>query len=619
MMFRRLMLAAFVLLPCTVAAQRNIDYDVSFPNAAQHEARVVMTVHGVAAGQSVEARMSRSSPGRYAASSFAKNVYDVTATDSRGRALEISRPDTHGWIVRKHDGTVRISYTVWGDRIDGTYLSIDHAHAHMNMPATFMYVSGISSAPIKLTIHPRTGWRIATQLAATSDSNVYTAPNFQWFMDSPVEVGPFTTRTWSATLNGETSTWKIALHHLGTEAQVDSFAVMGRAIVDEAIAVWGEPAAYDLGTYTFIMDYLPWSGGDGMEHRNSTIITSSRSALTDRAKRISALSTFTHEFFHSWNMERLRSKEIEPFEFGKENMSDGLWLGEGFTNYYGPLIIRRAGFYSNDDFIRNMGGEIIGTINSPARRHGSPVDMSRLAPFFDGGSGSDPTNRQNTFLSYYTWGSVVAMGLDLTLREKYRMSLDDYMRLLWKDYGSHQSTAFAPLRSYTVLNLRDELAKLTGDAAFARSFFARFIEGREVPDFSTLLEPAGFRLAVDSVEKPYLGASLDNDTTRVFINWSQEGGSMFDAGIVNGDLIYSIDGIPTASMDSLNAIIERHKVGDVVQVDVEQRNMRRVVPMKLRGRREMKVSTYESLGLPVTEQMREFRKSWLESRRAGKL
>ena len=94
---------------------------------------------------------------------------------------------------------------------------------------------------------------------------------------------------------------------------------------------------------------------------------------------------------------------------------------------------------------------------------------------------------------------------------------------------------------------------------------------------------------------------------------------MFDAGIVNGDLIYSIDGIPTASMDSLNAIMERHKVGDVVQVDVEQRNMRRVVPMKLRGRREMKVSTYESLGLPVTEQMREFRKSWLESRRAGKL
>jgi predicted metalloprotease with PDZ domain len=438
-------------------------------------------------------------------------------------------------------------------------------------------------------------------------------------MDSPIEVGPFTLRSWSETHNGKTSTWRIALHHLGAEADVDSFAVMGRAVVDEAIAVWGEPAGYDLGTYTFIMDYLPWSGGDGMEHRNSTIITSSRSGLTDRARRIGALSTFSHEFFHSWNMERLRSKELEPFDFAKEDMSDALWFGEGFTNYYGPLIIRRAGFTTNEDFASRMGGEIVGTINSPARNHGSPVEMSRLAPFFDGGSWPDPTNRQNTFLSYYTWGSVVAMGLDLTLREKYGKSLDDYMRLLWKEYGSHQSTAFAPLRPYTVANLRDELAKLTGDAAFARSFFARFIEGREVPDFAALLEPAGFRLVVDSVETPYLGTSMDDDTTRVFVNWSQEGGSMFDAGIVNGDLIYSIDGIPVASVDSINAVIARHKVGDVVKLDVEQKKMRRVVPMTLRGRRGMKVSTYEALGLPVTQQMQDFRKSWLDSRRSGKL
>ena len=116
------MQAAAALLPSTLLAQRSIEYDISFPNAAEHEARVVMTVKGAAANQPVEARMSRSSPGRYAASSFAKNVYDVTATDSRGRSLTLSRPDTHGWTVRNHDGTVRFSYTVWGDRIDGSYL-----------------------------------------------------------------------------------------------------------------------------------------------------------------------------------------------------------------------------------------------------------------------------------------------------------------------------------------------------------------------------------------------------------------------------------------------------------------------------------------------------------------
>jgi len=617
--FRRLICTAFVLFPLTLTAQRSIEYDISFPNAQNHEARVVMTVRGVAPGELLEARMSRSSPGRYAASSFAKNVYDVTAADSRGRSLEITRPDTHGWSVRKHDGTVRFTYTVWGDRIDGSYLSIDHAHAHMNIPATFMYVPQMGSAPIKVTIHPRTGWQVATQLAPTRDPNVFTAPNFQWFMDSPIEVGPVTMRTWSETINGKTSTWRIALHHLGTDAQADSFAVMGRRIVDEAIAMWGEPAGYDLGTYTFIIDYLPWSGGDGMEHRNSTVITSGRRSIKDNAERIGALGTFSHEFFHSWNMERLRSKEIEPFKFGEENMSDGLWFGEGFTNYYGPLIIRRAGFTNNEDFVRSFGGEIVGTINSPARKHGSPVDMSRLAPFFDGGAASDPTNAQNVFISYYTWGSVVAFGLDLTLREKYGKSLDDYMRQLWKNFGSRQSSAFAPLRPYTVANLRDELATLTGDAAFAKSFFARYVEGREVPDFATLLEPAGFRLVVDSVERPYLGASMDDDTTRVFINSSVEGGSMFDAGIASGDLLYGIDGIATTTPDSVAAIIGRHKVGDVVQLDVEQKKIRRKVPMTIRGRRSMKVSTYESLSLPLTPQIVEFRKNWLDSKRGSKL
>ena len=609
------MQAAAALLPSTLLAQRSIEYDISFPNAAEHEARVVMTVKGAAANQPVEARMSRSSPGRYAASSFAKNVYDVTATDSRGRSLTLSRPDTHGWTVRNHDGTVRFSYTVWGDRIDGSYLSIDHAHAHMNMPATFMYVAGMGTAPIKLTIHPRTGWKIATQLAPTRDPLVYTAPNFQWFMDSPIEVGPLTTRTWTRTSNGKTSTWRIALHSLLGEAQVDSFAFMGQKIVEEAIAMWGEPAGYDLGTYTFLIDYLPWASGDGMDHRNSTVISSSRRTLADSADRVSALGTFSHEFFHSWNMERLRSKEIEPFEFGEENMSDALWFGEGFTNYYGPLIIRRAGFYSDEDFMRAMGGEIVGTIQSPARNHGSPVDMSRLAPFFDGGAAFDPTNRQNIFISYYTWGSVVAIGLDLTLREKYGKSLDGYMRQLWKNYGSHQSAGFAPLRPYTVANLRDELATFTGDRAFANSFFARYIEGGEVPDFATLLEPAGFRLVTDSVEKPYLGASMDDDTTRVFINSSQEGGSMFVGGISSGDLVYAIDGKPTTSIDSLTAIISRHRVGDVVQVDVEQRKVRRTIPMTIRGRREMKVQSYESLKLPLTQKIEEFRKSWLGSKR----
>jgi predicted metalloprotease with PDZ domain len=617
--FRTAASIGFAFLPLSLGAQqRSVEYDVSFPNAAQHEARVVVTFHGVPRGTPLDARMSRSSPGRYAISTFAKNVYDVAATDGKGRTLEITRPDPHGWTVRGHDGTVRISYTVWGDRIDGTYLSVDRSHAHMNMPATFMFAHGMESAPIKLTIHPLPGWKIATQLAPTGDPNVFTAPNLQWFMDSPTEVGPVTIRSWTETRANKTLTWRLAVHHTGTEADVDSFAVMVHAVVDQEIAMWREPAGYDFGTYTFLFDYLPWASGDGMEHRNSTVITRS-TPIADSARRLRNLNTVAHEFFHSWNMERLRSRGIEPFDFDRENMSSELWFGEGFTNYYAPLMIRRAGLYTNDDVVRFVLNPVIDVLQSPARKHGSPVDMSREAPFFDGGSYLDPTNTQNTFISYYTWGSVIALGLDLSLREKYGITLDDYMRRLWRNYGSHQSPAFVPERPYTLSALRKELGALTKDTAFANDYFRRYIEGREVPDFAKLLAPAGFLLSTDSVAQPYLGASFDNDTSRVFVNWSREGGSMYAAGIANGDIIYAIDRIPAVSIDSLNAIIARHRVGDVVDVDVMQRSVRRTVPMKIIGRKAMRILSYETAKIPVTPEITRFREGWIGSRAAQRV
>jgi predicted metalloprotease with PDZ domain len=156
---------------------------------------------------------------------------------------------------------------------------------------------------------------------------------------------------------------------------------------------------------------------------------------------------------------------------------------------------------------------------------------------------------------------------------------------------------------------------LTGDAAFAGNFFDRYVDGREVPDFTSLLAPAGFRLDVDSTASPYLGASLDDDSTGVFVNWSQAGGSLYDAGIANGDIIFTIDGARVVSIDSLNAIISRRKVGDAVNVGVMQHRVRRIVPMTIRGQRKMRVITYEKAGLAVTPEIQRFRQSWLGSKR----
>ena len=380
--------------------------------------------------------------------------------------------------------------------------------------------------------------------------------------------------------------------------------------------MWGQPPRYDFGTYTFIADYLPWGTSDGMEHRNSTILTG-RFPIDTHERRIGKLESVAHEFFHSWNMERLRSKQIEPFDFTRVNMSDALWFGEGFTNYYGPLLMRRSGFYDDSAFLAQLGGEIGGTINSPARHHGSAIDQSRQAVFFDGGSFVDPSNARNTSISYYTWGMVIATALDLTLRERFNSSLDEYMRALWRDYGQYQSRSGTPERPYTVADLRNELGRVAKDPEFANAFFRRYVEGREVPDFTALFAPAGFRFSQDSVVKPFFGASIDSVAKGVVITWASEVGSAYAAGLSEGDVIVAVDGEPATSVGVLNAMISRHRAGDVVRLAVLQKGVvPSTVSVALKGLPSYKLETYESAGLPVSDAMRAFRARWLSSRLA---
>ncbi|HET7229212.1 MAG TPA: hypothetical protein VFJ16_04385 [Longimicrobium sp.] len=609
--------AALVLAAAPAGAQqRGIEYEISFPNAAHHEARVTATFRGVPQGRPLQVRMSRSSPGRYALHEFAKNVYDVQVADASGRSLDVTRPNPHQWDVTPRGSTVRVTYTVFGDRTDGTYLGVDRTHAHLNMPATFMFARGMDDVPIRLTIRPQPGWRVATQLRATADSTVFTAPNLQWFMDSPTEVGPVQFRTWTSVYNGRTATWRLAVHHLGSEAALDTFAEMTRKVVAEEVAMWGEPAGYDFGTYTFIADYLPWANGDGMEHRNSTIVTSSRN-ITDPQQRLGNLGTVSHEFFHSWNVERLRPRALEPFDFERENMSGELWFAEGFTSYWDALFIRRAGLFSDDQYAEDISDNVNTVITAPGRRHFSAVEMSMQAPFVDAAASIDPQNRANTFISYYTWGAAIGLGLDLSIRTRFPgLSLEDYMRAMWRECGRAQTPALAPARPYTLADLRRVLGEVTHDTAFANDFFRRYVQGHEVVDYQRLLANGGFLLRKAHAGQPWLGAQLaaGGDSSVVVASSALEGSSLYNAGIDRLDRIHAIEGTPTATPDAVRAALERLRAGQTVRMDVAQRGTRREVAVTLVENPEMQVVTYESAGMPVTDAMRAFRRGWLGSK-----
>jgi predicted metalloprotease with PDZ domain len=608
------------LPPTSQPAAAPVVYEISFPNAVHHEAEVSATFSALPM-RPLELRMSRTSPGRYAVHEFAKNVYNVKAFDSRGRPLQTEQPNPHQWNVAGHDGTVRVTYTLFGDRADGTYAAIDRTHAHLNIPATFMFARGLHARPVRVTFKwadPK--WRVATQLVPTGDSSAtsatFTAPHLQYFMDSPTEISGHELITWRDSAAGRSATFRIALHHAGTDEDAAAYADAVKRIVHEMAGVFGEYPGFDFGTYTFLADYLPWVNGDGMEHRNSTVVSGSGQATQ-------SLGTASHEFFHAWNVERLRPRDLEPFEFEDADMSRLLWLAEGFTNYYGPLTIRRAGLMDDAAFARGQGNAVNAVVNGAGRRFFSPVGMSMQAPFVDAAASIDPQNKQNTFISYYTWGQVVALGLDLSLRERAAgRSLDDFMRAMWQEFGKHQ-TAYAPARPYTLADVRRVLARVAGDQQWADDFVRRYIEGREVPDYARLLARGGFRLRKAAAGAAWMGNEVQggiryDSTGATLTAGSLIGSPLYAAGLDRGDRIISIDRRAIKARSDVDAVLSSHKPGDVVRVEFATRGETRTESLTLAESPALELVPFEQTGETVTEEIRAFRAGWLGARRSSR-
>ena len=591
-------------------AESPLSYRFTFPEA-QHHWMAVEATYTDLPGAPLELRMSRSSPGRYSLHDFAKNVYDVQATDADGKALTLTRPDPYGWTVPTHGPTVTVRYKVFGDRTDGTYLAVDPTHAHINMPSAIMWARGLDDRPVDVTFTPAAGtqWTVASQLFPTADPTKFTAPNLQYLMDSPTELGPVMMRTFSVAGR----TFRFAAHHTGTAAELDSFVGDVQKIVTAEGDIFGEYPTYEPGTYTFIADYLPYANGDGMEHRNSTIITSSSSLRTNRP---GLLGTVAHEFFHNWNVERIRPRALEPFDFERANMSGELWLAEGFTQYYGPLAMSRAGVADLRETLDEFTDQLTAVLLAPGRTVRSPEEMSRMAPFTDGGRTIDRTNWFNIYISYYPFGGVTALALDLSLRERSngKTTLDDFMRAMWRTHGKP-----APPRPgyvaqpYTIDDAERRLAEVSGDAAFAHQFFERHIHGREQPDFSALLAPAGLVIRKLYPGRAWWGdARLETRTGLLIADTPRSDSPIYLAGLDLGDEIRSLDGTRVSQTDDVTSAARRHKPGDKISVEyVDRGGTTKTATLTLAEDPRVEVVPVESTGRNATPAQLAFRNAWL--------
>lgn len=592
-------------------AQAPVAYHLSFPDAQHHRMQVEVTFADVPAG-TLQVLMSRTSPGRYAVHEFAKNVFDVQVDDGAGGALRYERPNTSQWNVVAHNGAVRVRYKVFGDQVDGTFLGIDTTHAHINIPAALMWARGFEDRPVRVTFEGAPGWKVATQLHPTIDARTFTAPNLQYLVDSPTELSNFTLRAFRVDQE-----IRIALHHDGSDTDADRFAAAIETIVREERAIFGDLPAFE-APYTFIADFLPYAAPDGMEHRNSTILTSPAS-LRSSDRQLELLSTAAHEFFHSWNIERLRPRSLEPFRLDAPNPSGELWLGEGFTNYYEQLTMHRAGLWNVEQLAARLSDNLDLVMRSPARKYMSAEEASRFAQFMDQASWSDATNFDNAFLSYYEWGAAIGLGLDLSLRARSdgKVTLDDYMRRLWHAFGRGKPAVEGAVdRPYTMQDLRQTLADVSGDRAFAGEFFDRYIQGREVVDYRSLLARAGLLLQRARPGRPWIGA-VEFDFSEGFPRIGAatiEDTPVYAAGLDRGDHLLSFDGTAVSAPGRLDELVQRRRPGDRIRVSIRRRGVAQDLTIAIEEDPRLQVVPVETTGRRLTPAERAFRDAWLGSK-----
>ncbi|MGJ8714971.1 MAG: M61 family metallopeptidase [Maribacter stanieri] len=581
-----------------IIAQTN-SYSISFENAVHHEANVSATFPDIAS-DTLTLRMSRTSPGRYALHEFAKNVYNFKAKDNKGNSLQVSRTNPYQWKVSGHDGTIVISYTLFANRGDGTYSQIDESHAHLNIPATFMYAPILNERKIEVDFKTRDdlNWKIATQLPHVKD-NIYSAQNLYYFMDSPTELSNHKTREF----NVDGQKIKLALHDPGTEEEADTYFEKVKKVVLEEKEVFGALPSFDYGSYTFLACYVPNASGDGMEHRNSTILTSTRTLANGGLE--GNIGTVSHEFFHSWNVERIRPKSLEPFNFEKANMSGELWFAEGFTSYYTNLILCRAGLITPEKYVEGLTGTFNYVWNSPARQFFNPIEMSYQAPFVDASTSVDPVNRENTFISYYSYGSVLGLALDLSLREK-DLNLDAFMKLVWNTYGKTEN-------SYSIENLNETLNIYAGDT-FGNNFFNRFIHKSEMPSYTDLFKTVGVSLS-QNTEAAYAGAavSITDDLIGKIQSNTRIGSPAYIAGLDKDDIITSINNKPFPNGIQFNTFIkDEFKPKDTLSITFLREGIERKTEVTLTSDPNYAINLIEKNDKTPSKKVLKARQAWLK-------
>ena len=449
-----------------------------------------------------------------------------------------------------------------------------------------MYLEGFLSAPSTLHILAPQPWKVATGLPIEpGPKNTFRAENFDILYDSPVEVSNF--KTLSFEVKGVAH--RIVIDGVGNYDPEKMRADVKKIVETEVELMGGEIPYHD---YTFIL-HLRSNAGGGLEHLNSTALgyprfgfRSARSEGVNSASPNAApsrsyggfLSLVAHEFFHLWNVKRIRPDALGPFDYTKENYTKLLWVAEGVTDYYTRVTLRRAGFITEKDFLAENARAFQALQNTPGRLVMSVEELS-----FDSWIKyyRQDENSINSQVDYYAKGGILGCLLDLEIRKQSKgtKSLDDVMRYLYTEF-------YKKNRNYTPKDFQTVSELMAGSSL--EQFFAKYVRGVEELDYNSALAAAGLRLdtnggAPNPLPKAYLGADLAQEDDRLMVRRVYAGSPAYEQGLNAGDQIVALDNM-RANKDFFDARMAEKRPGELVHLTIFRFDDLSMLPIKLDGR-----------------------------------
>ena len=539
-----------------------IRYTIRFPRPATHVVEVEAEVP--TAGQAaIDLDMAVWTPGSYLVREYSRNVERVEAF-AAGKALTVNKTSKNRWHVTTGGAAaIVVKYRVYGREMSVRNNYIDTAFALINGAATFLTLAGDTGPrPHEVTIEPADGWKtVVTPLQDVpgGPSRHVTAPDFDTLVDSPIVVGnpaiyPFTVQGKPHYLVnlGEGGVWD------GQRTATDV-----QRIVEEAARFWGT-IPYD----KYVFFNLITQANGGLEHKNACTLMSSRWSVRTRRGYVDWLTLVTHEFFHAWNVKRLRPVELGPFDYLHENPTRMLWVAEGFTDYYGDLLAVRAGVITRDEFLADISSSLT-ELNSTPGRQVMPVEQASQDAWIRYYRPDE--NSPNVAVSYYTKGAIIGLLLDAEIRRvtSGAKSLDDVMRLAWQRYSG--------ARGYTSAEFRGVVSEVAGHDLSA--WLARAADSTEELDYTTL-GWYGLRVRADapSPTRAWIGlatsgaggATLRNDGGRLVVSQVRRGSPAEDAGVSVEDEIVAIGGYRVRP-EQWESRLETWTPGDTVPLLVARR------------------------------------------------